>query len=124
MENRGNITIRQAGLAALVAPSVANSGTITAKLGHVVLAGARQTTVDMYGDGLVSIDVSGEVRKVPVGPDGKPVTALVTNTGVINASGGTVQLTARQADGLVTNLVDAGGRISANSAAARPARSR
>jgi len=117
VENRGNITIKQAGLAALVAPSVANSGTINAQLGHVVLAGANRTTVDMYGDGLVSIDVSGQVTKVPVGPDGKPVTALVTNTGVIRAEGGTVQLTARQADGLVTNLVDAGGRISANTVA-------
>ncbi len=119
VENRGNITIKQAGLAALVAPSVANSGTITAKLGHVVLAGARKTTVDMYGDGLVSLDVSGQVTKAPLGPDGKPVTALVTNTGVIRADGGTVQLTARQADGVVTTLVDAGGRISANSVAGR-----
>ncbi|HVC16435.1 MAG TPA: filamentous hemagglutinin N-terminal domain-containing protein, partial [Rhodanobacter sp.] len=57
VENRGNITIKQAGLAALVAPQVANSGTITAKLGHVVLAGASKTTLDLYGDGLVSIDV-------------------------------------------------------------------
>ena len=37
--NQGQITIKQAGLAALVAPQVANSGVITAKLGTVVLAG-------------------------------------------------------------------------------------
>ena len=37
--NQGQITIQQAGLAALVAPAVANSGVITAKLGTVVLAG-------------------------------------------------------------------------------------
>ena len=39
--NQGIITIGNAGLAALVAPGVANSGPVTARLGHVVLAGAR-----------------------------------------------------------------------------------
>ena len=117
--NQGHITIRDAGLAALVAPHVVNSGVITAKLGTVVLAGAKVATIDLYGDGLVSIDASGAVTQVPVGPDGKPVTALVTNTGVIAAQGGTVQLTAAAVDGLVTNLVTAGGHIAANSTATR-----
>ncbi|MBU6498945.1 MAG: filamentous hemagglutinin N-terminal domain-containing protein, partial [Rhodospirillales bacterium] len=103
--NHGHITVGQAGLAALVAPAVANSGVITAKLGHVVLAGATTHTVDLYGDGLLSVDVGQAVTKVPVGRDGKPVQALVTNTGTIVADGGTVQLTARAADGIVTNLV-------------------
>src|SRR5579859_2818461 len=111
--NDGNITVRQAGLAALVAPQVANHGTITAELGHVVLAGAKTATLDLYGDGLLSLDVTNQVTQVPVGKDGKPVAALVTNTGVIIADGGTVQLTARAADGIVQNLVDAGGRIRA-----------
>ena len=117
--NEGNISIKAAGLAALVAPQVANSGVINAKLGHVVLAGARTATLDLYGDGLVSIDVTGQVTKVPVGSGGAGVTALVTNTGTINARGGTVQLTARAVDGLVQNLVTADGSISANSAGAR-----
>ena len=113
VENQGTITVREAGLAALVAPQVANSGVINAKLGHVVLAGAKTATLDLYGDGLLSLDVSNQVTQAPVGADGKPVTALVTNTGVIVADGGTVQLTARAADGVVQNLVDAGGRIRA-----------
>ncbi|MDT7949865.1 MAG: filamentous hemagglutinin N-terminal domain-containing protein [Acetobacteraceae bacterium] len=114
IENAGTITVKQAGLAALVAPSVANSGTITAHLGHVVLAGAAAATLDMYGDGLVSIDVTKQVQQAPVGPGGKPVTALVTNTGTIAADGGTIQLSARAADGVVQSLVDAGGTIRAN----------
>src|SRR5208337_1555588 len=68
-----------------------------------------------YGDGLLSLDVSNAVTQVPTGPDGKPAAALVTNTGVIRANGGTVQLTARAADGLVQDLVQAGGRIAADS---------
>ena len=113
VENQGTITVREAGLAALVAPQVANSGVINAKLGHVVLAGAKTATLDLYGDGLLSLDVSNQVTQAPVGADGKPVTALVTNTGVIVADGGTVQLTARAADGVVQNLVNAGGKIRA-----------
>ena len=116
VDNAGNITIKQAGLAALVAPQVANSGTITATLGHVVLAGAKTATLDLYGDGLLSLDVTNQVTQAPIGKDGKPATALVTNTGVIVADGGTVQLTARAADGIVQNLVQAGGTIRAATA--------
>ncbi|MBV9734483.1 MAG: filamentous hemagglutinin N-terminal domain-containing protein [Acidisphaera sp.] len=113
--NAGVITVKQAGLAALVAPEVANSGVINARMGHVVLAGAEAHTVDLYGDGLMAIDVTKQVTQVPRGPDGKPVAALVTNSGLIRADGGTVQLTAKAADGIVQNLVDAGGRIEAAS---------
>ena len=78
VENQGTITVGEAGLAALVAPQVVNSGVINAKLGHVVLAGAKTATLDLYGDGLLSLDVSNQVTQAPVGADGKPVTALVT----------------------------------------------
>ncbi len=113
--NEGTITVRQAGLAALVAPRVVNSGVITAKLGNVVLAGAKTATLDLVGDGLLSLAVANQVTQAPVGANGKPVAALVTNSGTITANGGTVQLTAREADGLVQNLVQAGGTIVANS---------
>ena len=119
VENQGTITVQQTGLAALVAPQVANSGVINARLGHVVLAGASAATLDLYGDGLLAIDVTQQVTQVPVGPNGKPVTALVTNSGTVLADGGTVQLTARAADGIVQNLITAGGRIAAGSVGSR-----
>ena len=112
--NNGSITVKQSGLAALVAPAVANNGVINARMGTVVLAGATTSTVDLYGDGLLAIDVTGQVRQVPVGANGQKVAALVTNTGTILAQGGTIALTAAAADGIVTNLVTAGGRISAD----------
>ncbi len=112
--NQGTITIAGAGLAAFVAPAVRNSGTINAKMGNVVLAGAQAVTLDMYGDGLVSVNVTKQVTQTPDG-----VTSLVTNDGVIRAAGGTVQLTAAAADGVVQNLVSAGGRISARSVGAK-----
>ena len=106
--NNGTITIANAGLAALVAPSVANAGTISAPLGHVVLAGAKTATLDLFGDGLLSLDVTNQVTQAPSG-----ATALVTNTGVIQARGGTVQLTARAADGVIRTLVQSGGTVNA-----------
>ncbi|HVY16982.1 MAG TPA: filamentous hemagglutinin N-terminal domain-containing protein, partial [Rhodopila sp.] len=111
--NDGDITVKQAGLAALVAPQVANHGVIEARLGTVVLGGAETHVIDLNGDGLVSFDVTGAVRKAPNNGE-----ALVTNTGVIRANGGTVQLTAAAADGVVQDLVRAGGRIQANTDAA------
>src|SRR6202012_3370612 len=114
--NNGNITVKATGLAALVAPGVANAGTISAPLGRVALAGGEASVVDLYGDGLMSIDVTKQVTTVPNGPDGKPVAALVTNTGVIKATGGRIELSARAVDGIVTNLVDAGGKIAADTA--------
>ncbi len=65
IDNQGTITVQQAGLAALVAPQVANSGTISAKLGHVVLAGAKTATLDLFGDGLLSLDVTNQVTQAP-----------------------------------------------------------
>lgn len=113
VENHGSITVRDAGLAALVAPQVANRGTITARLGRVSLAGAETHTVDLYGDGMMAVEVTGKVRRAPDGG-----AALVTNTGTISAEGGTVQLTAAAVDGIVQDLVRAGGRVAADTDAA------
>ena len=59
------------------------------------------------------------MTQVPVGPDGKPVAALVTNSGTIIAAGGVVELTAREAAGVVQNLVTAGGTIAAPTVGAK-----
>jgi filamentous hemagglutinin family protein len=118
--NQGTITVAQKGLAALVAPAVKNSGTIEAKLGKVVLGGAQTYTVDFYGDGLISFDVGPKVTAVPTRPDGQPVKSLVSNTGRIDAPGGTVLLTADAAAGIVENVVDVHGRITARTSGQTP----
>jgi filamentous hemagglutinin family protein len=114
IRNAGTLTMAQAGMVALVGPRVANAGVINARLGHVVLAGAQTHVLDMYGDGLVSVDVTRQVTRAPVGKHGRVATALVTNTGTIVADGGTVTLSAAAADGVVQTLVDAGGTIRAD----------
>ncbi|WP_149538147.1 two-partner secretion domain-containing protein [Siccirubricoccus phaeus] len=114
VENHGEVTVADRGLAALVGPRVANTGVIRARLGRVALQGAETYNLDLAGDGLLSIDVTQAVRSAPDGS-----TALVTNSGVIDASGGAVLLSANAASGLVEDLVRNTGRISAATAGGR-----
>jgi hypothetical protein len=108
VENHGTITLRDQGLAALVGPVAANSGTIRARMGRVAIAGAEAVTIDLAGDGLLSFDVT---RQVAGG-------ALAANSGTIAAEAGHVLLTAQAASGLIEAVVEAGGRIAAAGIAA------
>ncbi|MFZ1427401.1 MAG: filamentous hemagglutinin N-terminal domain-containing protein [Geminicoccaceae bacterium] len=101
--NRGMLTARDTGLIALVAPSVENTGILTATLGRVQLAGAETATLDLYGDGLVSIAVSGNARVTEV-----------TNRGRI--TGRRIMLTAADAAHLVESVVNATGVLEARDA--------
>lgn len=109
VENHGEITVAERGLAALVAPGVANRGTIRGRLARVALQGAETYTLDLAGDGLIAIDVTQAVRGGG---------ALVTNTGTIDAPGGTVLLSAHTASNLVEDVVRQSGRVSAHTDAA------
>lgn len=104
--NQGTITAAQAGLVGFVAPQVENGGVITAKLGEVTLASGDTFTLDMAGDKLLSVAVSDAVAK-----------QLVTNTGKIQADGGTIQLTAAAARQVVDSLVENSGVVQANAIA-------
>ena len=60
--NQGRITATSGGFAALVAPGVRNSGTITATLGTVALASGNGFTLDLYGDKLITLAVDDQHR--------------------------------------------------------------
>ena len=60
--NQGRITATSGGFAALVAPGVRNSGTITATLGTVALASGNSFTLDIYGDKLITLAVDDQHR--------------------------------------------------------------
>jgi filamentous hemagglutinin family protein len=114
--NAGNITAANGGSVLLAAPSVANQGVIQATLGTVVLGGANAFTVDFQGDKLLSFAITAPVTQAPTDANGKPVAALVSNSGTIEADGGTVLLTARTARNLIENVINTTGMISAKSA--------
>ena len=114
--NQGRITATSGGFAALVAPGVRNSGTITATLGTVALASGNSFTLDMYGDKLITLAVGDEVAaKVRDVATGQPLKSLVTNDGRIRANGGRVELTAAAARTIVDSVINTRGVITANS---------
>ncbi|WP_430280029.1 MBG domain-containing protein [Pseudomonas aeruginosa] len=104
--NDGSISVAEKGLAAFVAPSVANNGVINARLGTVAMAAGNAATIDLYGDGLVSIAVTDPVTRKP-----QDAQALVSNGGAIQADGGSVLITAEQASRVVDNAVNLSGVI-------------
>jgi parallel beta-helix repeat protein len=105
VENNGTINIGQAGLAAFVAPNVVNNGVINAKMGTVALAAGEEVTLDMYGDGLFEVGVTGKLAN-----------ALIENKGTIAAEGGNVAMTALAAKGVADKIVNNEGVITVASA--------
>ncbi len=106
--NLGQISVGERGLAALVAPGVENDGLIVGRMAQVVLGGAETFALDFAGDGLLSFEIASPVTSAPDG-----MTDLVTNSGVIDASGGYVLLTADSIDGVVDNVINMSGVIRA-----------
>jgi len=91
---------------ALIAPEVANSGTIAAK--NVALVAGKKVSLDFAGDDLLKIRV-----------DGAALNASIVNSGAILADGGTVVLTARAAGELVGTVINQTGIVQARSLSVR-----
>ncbi|MBN1840499.1 MAG: filamentous hemagglutinin N-terminal domain-containing protein [Campylobacterales bacterium] len=102
--NLGEITIRDGGYASLLAHSVQNEGTIKAIHGTVTLTGAREATINLNGNSLVSLKVDKGV-----------LDALVENKGAIYADGGEVYLTTNAVGELLKGVVNNTGIVEANS---------
>jgi filamentous hemagglutinin family protein len=102
--SRGGISVQEGGLAALVAPEVTNTGVIQAKMGRVALGAGEIFTVDLYGDGLVSLADSDRLRE-----------AAVEQQGEIRAAGGTVLLTTAEARRVMDRSVNMDGLVDVSS---------
>ena len=115
--NAGRINVADGGFAALLGGQVANDGVISARLGKVGLGSGELMTLDLAGDGFLSVAVP--TLNGIVGADGKP---LVSNKGKIRADGGVVYLSAATAAGLLRDAVHVPGSIRANSVGTRDGR--
>ncbi|WP_082911042.1 filamentous hemagglutinin N-terminal domain-containing protein [Magnetospirillum moscoviense] len=112
--NEGSLSAKDGGLVALVAPSLRNSGIISARLGRVALASAGSgVTVDLYGDNLILFQADSKLAQQVKGPDGQPVAGLIDNSGQIYADGGRVLLTANAAKGVVDKAINMTGIVQA-----------
>ena len=114
--NKGTITVKDEGVAAVVAPGVRNEGIIAARLGKVTLGAANQFTLDFYGDDLISLALTDELTdEVFDLATGKPLADRVSNSGKISADGGTVVLKAATARKVVNSVINNTGVIEVNS---------
>jgi filamentous hemagglutinin family protein len=111
--NEGAIHIADTGIAAFVAPSVANRGVIVARLGRVMLASANGFTLDFSGDQLVTFLVNDQVAQTAFDLQGNPLTSFVENAGRIEAQGGYVLLSAKAAENAIHSVINQTGSIEA-----------
>lgn len=113
--NKGRITAKDGGLVALMAPGVQNDGVVAARGGNVALVGGEAFTVDFYGDGLYSFNVTKAATTRAKDQNGKALDASVANNGTLSAQGGTVIMSARAAKGVVDNAINTTGIVEAQS---------
>jgi filamentous hemagglutinin family protein len=111
--NQGSIKAATGGSVLLSGSRVKNQGLIQARLGHVVLGGADAFSVSFDGDNLLQYQITAPVSQAPADSQGS--SALVSNSGVISAQGGSVLMTARAARGVVDNVINTTGLIQASS---------
>ena len=112
VSNAGRINVSDGGFVGLLGGRASNRGVISAKLGKVGLGSGERATIDLYGDGFLSVTVPS--NQTAIGKDGRG-RPLVSNPGTINANGGFVNLSAATAANALRNAVNIPGTIRANS---------
>jgi len=116
--NQGSISAADGGLIALVAPHVRNDGMIQARLGKVLVGAGDTFTLDLYGDGLISLAIAPEHGNALLDETGQQIGALVSHTGKIIADGGQVVLiTAPGAKAVLDEVINLSGTIQADTVA-------
>jgi len=109
--NRGQIKVTDGGTVVLAASSVSNEGLINARLGQVVLAGTESFTLDFNGDGLLQFNLG---EKTQLDSSAKQTENVpVTNSGIVMADGGVVQMTTHVANTVVDHVINMEGVIQA-----------
>ncbi|MCB1886534.1 MAG: filamentous hemagglutinin N-terminal domain-containing protein [Rhodocyclaceae bacterium] len=111
VRNEGTIQAADGGFVALVGPRVRNDGTIVARLGRVALGSGETFTIDLDGDQLVQFVLSEQDARA------------LEQQGEIAADGGTViLLSADSARQVVSNVVNLGGVVRADTVEQREGR--
>ncbi len=98
VENHGTVQIGPGGYAALLGGEVENTGTISVPLGKIGLGAGEMMTLDVSGDGFLSVAVPS---------DSATAEALIRAGGRLSADGGRIEIsaaTARQAARYAVNL--------------------
>ena len=114
IENHGDITVSDGGMAAFIAPHIVNRGVIAARLGTVAMASGQGVTLDLVGDGFLQIQVDPLLADELTDIYGNPLSALISQSGEILADGGQVILSAAMVEQLTNTILGMDGVIQAN----------
>jgi filamentous hemagglutinin family protein len=110
--NEGNISATS--YVGLLAPSVENRGTIEVNLGSIDLAAGKAATLDFSGDGLIQFEVTQAISGTVTDKDGNELQDRVSNTGLLQADGGRIRMTAQDAGDVIRHVVNMEGVVQAN----------
>lgn len=102
--NNGSIKVQDGGYAVLMGKNVENNGLISAKLGKIYLSSGETFRMDMSGNDLIGVEVEKGITD-----------AYISNTGYIQAEGGTIIMTAKNASDVIRQAVNNTGVIDASS---------
>jgi len=105
--------IHASDFAALIAPSVNNKGVVIAKLGTVGLVSGEATTIDFVGNDLIAFTIKKPVEGQVLDKDGNLISDRISNSGSIQADGGQVILSAKNASSIIRDVINAEGMITA-----------
>ena len=102
--NKGTIEIANNGSVILASKEVVNSGTIKVVQGDIHLVGAKEYSINLSGNSLISLKIEKGV-----------LDSLVENSGTIINNGGKIYLTTNAVDELLKSVVNNTGTIEAKS---------
>lgn len=102
--NNGSIKVHDGGYAVLMGKNIENNGLISAKLGKIYLSSGETFRMDMSGNDLIGVEVEKGITD-----------AYISNTGHIQAEGGTIIMTAKNASDVIRQAVNNTGVIDASS---------
>ena len=112
--NYGNIETD--GPVALLASGIENHGVIISHLGDVNLAAGGGYVVDLSGQGLFSVQITGDLVAKARDKDGKALKHAIHNSGQVIAKNGAAIISAKAANNVIDNLLNVNGMVRANSA--------
>ncbi|MFA4993117.1 MAG: GLUG motif-containing protein, partial [Candidatus Omnitrophota bacterium] len=113
--NQGRLASSPGGFIALLSQAVNNQGLIIADLGTVALAAGEKMTLALDNLSQISVVIDEAVKDEVLGLDGEKIDSAIDNSGIIQANGGKVILTAKVLNNVFDYAVNNSGLIQAGS---------
>lgn len=112
--NAGTITLKEGGFGVLIAGGIENTGSIIAPLGKIALASGDAVRLDLSEGGLIAVAIDEKTASAIYDREGHSVADQIKNTGVIEADGGMIILSAASLPDLFATTINLDGIVRAD----------